>query len=96
MANHKSAVKAHGKSLQRREHNRQLRSRMRHALTAARSAIGSVGAADDGDATKARETIRNTVALIDTLAGKGVLHQNAAARHKARLSKRLEKASASS
>jgi small subunit ribosomal protein S20 len=97
MANHKSALKAHAKSLQRREHNRQLRSRMRHALTAARGAIDDVAAGDstgDGDAVKAREAIRSTVALIDTLAGKGVIHQNAAGRHKARLSKRLEKATA--
>ena len=95
MANHKSAVKAHGQSLRRREHNRQLRSRMRHALTEARGAIDAVGSTGDDNTTQAQEVVRSTVALLDTLAGKGVIHRNAAARHKARLSKRLEKASAS-
>ena len=89
MANHKSAIKAHGQSLRRREHNKQLKSRMRHALTAARSAI------DAGDAEKANLVVRTTVSLIDNLAGKGIIHHNAAARHKSRLTKRLKNATAS-
>ena len=88
MANHKSAIKAHGQSLRRREHNKQLKSRMRHALTAARSAI------DAGDAEKANVVVRTTVSLIDNLAGKGIVHHNAAARHKSRLAKRLKNAPA--
>ena len=83
MANHKSAIKAHTQSLRRREHNKQLKSRMRHALTATRNAI------DTGDVNKAGVLVRTTVSLIDNLAGKGVIHHNAAARHKSRLSKRL-------
>lgn len=62
---------------------------MRHALTAARNAI------DAGDTAKAREVVRTTVSLIDNLAGKGLIHQNAASRHKSRLSKRLTNATAS-
>lgn len=62
---------------------------MRHALTAARNAI------DAGDTAKAREVVRTTVSLIDNLAGKSVIHQNAASRHKSRLSKRLTNAVAS-
>ena len=89
MANHKSAIKAHAQSLRRREHNKQLKSRMRHALTTARSAI------DAGDAEKANLVVRTTVSLIDNLAGKGIIHHNAAARHKSRLSKRLKNATAS-
>ena len=89
MANHKSAIKAHAQSLRRREHNKQLKSRMRHALTAARSAI------DAGDAEKANVVVRTTVSLIDNLAGKGIIHHNAAARHKSRLSRRLRNATAS-
>ena len=89
MANHKSAIKAHGQSLRRREHNKQLKSRMRHALTAARSAI------DAGDAEKANVVVRTTVSLIDNHAGKGIIHHNAAARHKSRLSRRLRNATAS-
>ena len=89
MANHKAAIKAHAQSLRRREHNRQFKSRMRHALTTARNAI------DAGDTAKARDVVRTTVSLIDNLAGKGVIHQNAASRHKSRLSKRLTNATAS-
>ena len=83
MANHKSAVKAHRQNIKARGHNREFRSRLRRALKTARAAI------DSGDATKANTEVRNTVSLIDKLAGKGIIHPNAAARHKSRLSRRL-------
>lgn len=94
MANHKSAIKAHEQSLRRRDRNNRMKSRMRRAIRAARSVIGAVGPQDDDSASTARESIRTTGALIDTLAGKGIIHRNAAARHKSRLDKRLQKASA--
>ena len=89
MATHKSAVKANRQNIKVRAHNRQLRSRMRGALRSVRSAL------DSGDAGQAREALRTTVSLIDKLVGKGVIHANAAARHKSRLSRRLAKVSAS-
>lgn len=95
MANHKSAIKAHGQSLRRRDRNNRMKSRMRRAIRATRSAIGGVGGQGEEAALAARESIRTTAALIDTLAGKGIIHRNAAARHKSRLEKRLQKASAS-
>ena len=88
MATHKSALKVHRQSLRRRDHNRQLRSRMRGALKSVRTAI------DAGDTTKAQEAFRSTISLIDSLAGTGVIHANAASRHKSRLTKHLAKASA--
>lgn len=88
MANHKSAIKAHAQSLARGERNSRQKSRMRRAIRAARAGIG--GAASGDDLAQARDTVRNTVALIDRLAGKGVIHRNAAARHKSRLAKRLQ------
>lgn len=94
MANHKSAIKAHEQSLRRRDRNNRMKSRMRRAIRATRSAVGTVGAQDEDAASAARESIRTTAALIDKLAGKGVIHRNAAARHKSRLEKRLRKASA--
>ena len=93
MANHKSAIKAHEQSLRRRDRNNRMKSRMRRAIRATRGAIGTVGAQDEDAASAARESIRTTAALIDKLAGKGVIHRNAAARHKSRLEKRLQKAS---
>lgn len=86
MANHKSALKAHRKNVRTRAHNREMRSRLRRALKAARAAIAG------GDADKARAELRGTVSLIDKLAGKGVIHANAAARHKSRLSRRAANA----
>ena len=92
MANHKSAIKAHEQSLRRRDRNNRMKSRMRRAIRATRNVIGAADAQDEPAA--ARESIRTTAALIDKLAGKGVIHRNAAARHKSRLEKRLRKATA--
>ena len=94
MANHKSAIKAHEQSLRRRDRNNRMKSRMRRAIRATRSAIGAVDGQDQDAAASALESIRTTAALIDKLAGKGIIHRNAAARHKSRLDKRIRKASA--
>ena len=87
MANHKSALKAHRQNVKVRAHNRELRSRLRRALRAARAAIES------GDAGSAGAQLRSTVSLIDRMAGKRIIHPNAADRYKSRLSKRLAAAS---
>ena len=86
MANHKSALKAHRQNVKVRAHNRELRSRLRRALKAARTAIES-------DASNAGAQLRSTVSLIDRMAGKRIIHPNAADRYKSRLSKRLAAAS---
>lgn len=87
MATHASALKAHRQSLKRRERNRELRTRLRSALKAIRSAI------DRKDLSAARRQLTDTVSLIDKMAGKGVIHANAAARYKSRLQARLAGAS---
>ena len=76
-------MKAHRQSLKHREHNRQLRARLRHALKEIRSAI------DKNDAAAARKALHDTVSLIDKMAGKGVIHKNAAGRYKSRIAARL-------
>ena len=88
MASHESAVKAHRQSLVKREANRQYRTRLRGALRAIRIAI------DSGDPGKMKDALRDTISLIDKMAGKKVIHRNAAARYKARLAKRVTKRSA--
>ena len=94
MANHKSAIKAHKQNVRRRAHNRELRTQMRHSLKSTRATIDASGA--DGAGEDAAQTaLRDMSSLIDTLAGKGIIHANAAARHKSRLTKRLRKQSAS-
>ena len=88
MARHTSALKAHRQSIKRREHSRQLRTRLRSALKSIRAAL------DAGDTTKAKEALGSTVSLVDKMASKGIIHDNTAGRYKSRLSKRLAKTSA--
>ena len=88
MASHESAVKAYRQSEVRREANRQYRSRLRGALRAIRSAI------DSGDPAKVKGALRDTISLVDKMAGKKVIHRNAAARYKSRIAKRVSKRTA--
>jgi small subunit ribosomal protein S20 len=80
---HASAVKAHRQTLKRTEHNRELRTKLRTGLKQIRAAI------DAGDAGKAKAALSQTVSLIDKMAGKGIIHTNAAGRYKSRLARRL-------
>jgi small subunit ribosomal protein S20 len=88
MASHASALKAHRQNIVRRDHNRQLRGRLRGALRDIRAAI------DSGDPAQVKDALRSTISLVDKMAGKGVIHRNAAARYKSRLAKRVSKRSA--
>ncbi len=83
MASHESAVKAHRQNIIRRDANRQYRSRLRGALRDIRSAI------DSGDPAKVKDALRETISLVDKMAGKKVIHRNAAARYKSRLARRV-------
>ncbi len=85
MANHKSALKAHRQNVERREQNRQQRAKLRTALKNMRAA------AKAGNADETKAAVGRTVSLIDKMAGKGIIHDNAAARYKSRLAKRLAK-----
>ena len=80
-----SAEKAHRQSEKRREHNRALRSRLRTALKGIRSAL------DQNDLEAARESLNQTVSLVDKMANKGIIHKNTAGRYKSRISKRLSR-----
>jgi small subunit ribosomal protein S20 len=83
VASHASALKAHKQSLKHREHNRQLRARLRNALRAIRSAI------DSNDMAAAKTALKETVSLVDRMSSKGVIHRNAASRYKSRLTTRI-------
>jgi small subunit ribosomal protein S20 len=87
VASHNSAQKAHRQSLDRREQNRQMRTRLRRALRDVRAGI------DSGDNGNLQGAIRQTVSLVDKMAGKGLIHRNTAARYKSRLASRLAKRS---
>ena len=88
MASHASALKAHRQNVVRRDANRQLRSRLRSALRNIRAA------SDGGDPSEVKDALRTTISLVDKMAGKGVIHRNAASRYKSRLAKRVTKKTA--
>ena len=88
MASHDSALKAYRQTESRREHNRQLRSRLRHALRDIRAAI------DTGDPIQVKEALRTTISLVDKMAAKKLIHRNTAGRYKSRLATRIAKKSA--
>jgi small subunit ribosomal protein S20 len=66
----------------RRLQNRDARSRLRTAIKKVRQA---------GSAEDARTAFRDAESLLDRLTGKGIIHKNAAARHKTRLSAHVSK-----
>ncbi|MBI1943579.1 MAG: 30S ribosomal protein S20 [Betaproteobacteria bacterium] len=79
MANIKSARKRARQALKRRSHNVSLRTAARGAIKDVKKAIAS------GDKKLAAAALARSQAVIDRVAAKGVLHPNAAARHKSRL-----------
>ncbi len=88
MASHDSALKAHRQNVKRREHNRQLRTRLRTALRDIRAAI------DGGNPNDVKDALRQTISLVDKMASKGMIHRNTAGRYKSRLAARVSKKSA--
>jgi small subunit ribosomal protein S20 len=83
MPNHKSAEKRVRQNEKRRDINRGNRGRLRTGIKKLRAALES------GDTGSAQELLPQTVSLIDKAVQKGVLHRNAAARHKSRLTVRV-------
>ena len=88
MASHDSALKAHRQNIVRRERNRQLRTRLRSALRDIRAAI------DTGSPADVKDALRQTISLVDKMAGKGLIHRNTAGRYKSRLASRVAKKTA--
>jgi small subunit ribosomal protein S20 len=83
MANIKSAMKRIKQSEKRRVRNAAARSTVRTALKSARTAL------DGGQAAQAREALHRTIQILDKAVTKGVVHKNAAARKKSRLTRQL-------
>jgi small subunit ribosomal protein S20 len=79
MPNHKSAEKRVRQNEKRRDINRGNRGRLRTGIKKLRAALES------GDSGAAQTLLPATVSLIDKAVQKGVLHRNAAARYKSRL-----------
>ena len=82
MANHKSAVKRHRQSEDRRLRNRMVKTRVKNVTKQVRQAV-----AEKADDAPAR--LREAQAVIAGAAKKGVLHKRAAARRISRLARRV-------
>jgi small subunit ribosomal protein S20 len=87
MPNHKSAEKRVRQTERRRVINRSNRTRLRTAMKELR------GALDKNNSKNVADLLPKTVSEIDKAVQKGVLHRNAAARHKSRLTARVNQAS---
>ena len=86
MPNHKSAEKRMRQNEKRRIVNRNNRGRLRTGVKKLRVAL------DGGEAEQLQTLLPQTVSLIDKAVQKGVLHRNAAARYKSRLTVRVNEA----
>ncbi|MCB1949473.1 30S ribosomal protein S20 [Nitrosomonas sp.] len=80
MANSAQARKRARQSIKRREHNVSMRSRLRTAIKNVKKII------ETGDKEKAQVAFTQTVSTVDSIAEKGIIHKNKAARQKSRLS----------
>jgi small subunit ribosomal protein S20 len=85
--NIKSVIKDVKKSRERQLRNTSAKSAVKTAVKKTRAAIAE-------DPTAAAATLQQTIALIDRVEDKGIIHRNTAARRKSRLMKRLNKATA--
>ena len=81
----KSALKANRQNVKRRDHNRQLRTKLRSALKSIRAML------DKKDVAGAKTALSKTVSIVDKMATKGIIHRNAASRYKSRLTTRVAK-----
>ena len=80
MANTAQARKRARQAIKRRSRNFSQRSELRTAIKRVRKAIAA------GDKTVAQKVFSESMATIDRIADKKIIHKNKAARHKSRLS----------
>lgn len=80
MANSAQARKRARQAAEQRIHNVSQRSELRTAIKKVRKAIGL------GDKTAAQSVFKSSESVIDSIADKKIIHKNAAARYKSRLS----------
>lgn len=81
-------MKANRQTIKRTAHNRELRSSLRTALKSIRAAI------DAGKTADAKAALGRTFSIVDKMSAKGIIHDNAAGRYKARIVKRMRTKSA--
>jgi small subunit ribosomal protein S20 len=80
MANTAQARKRARQATEQRSHNMGLRSKLRTAIKNVRKAVAT------GDKNAAADLFKQSQKVIDSVADKNIVHKNAAARYKSRLS----------
>ena len=88
MPNHKSAEKRVRQNERRRAVNRGNRTKLRTSVKKLRTSLAG------SDKSQTAALLPQTISEIDKAVQKGVLHRNAAARHKSRLTARVNQAAA--
>lgn len=83
MAHHASALKQMRQSLKHKDRNRQNISRVKTQIKKLRATLA------EGNAEAAKQALSATIGSIDKAAKLGVIHDNAAARYKSRLTRRV-------
>ena len=86
MPNHKSAEKRVRQSEKRRVINRSNRTKVRTYIKKVRVAL------DSGKSEEIQSVLPETISVIDKAVQKGVMHKNAAARYKSRLTLKANQA----
>ena len=84
MAHHASALKAMRQSRKRRDRNRRNTSKLK---TQVKKLQATIAGAEKG---QAQGDLAETYSVIDRAAKQGVIHDNAAARYKSRLSRKVK------
>ena len=83
MANSPQARKRARQAIKRRARNASHRSQVRTSIKKVVSAV------DAGDADAASTALADAIPVIDRMADKGIMHRNKAARHKSRLTSKV-------
>ena len=84
MANSPQARKRAKLGEKRRQQNASFRSLVRTSIKKVQAAIAS------GDQNAAQEAFKAATPIIDSMADKGIIHKNKAARHKSRLNAQIK------
>ncbi len=79
MANHKSAIKRHRQSEERKQRNAAVKSTVRTAVKRVKEDVSAK------KITEAKTALKEAISLLDSAASKGVLHRNNASRKISRL-----------
>lgn len=83
MANHQSAIKKMRQDEVRRLRNKAYKTRLKNVVKTVESAIS------EQNKEAAEKALQEAIPVIDSIASKGVIHKNKAARKKSRLSKKV-------